>query len=84
MTQHNVDALHVILSDISSSSPFSDDDKLNDAVAADSISAYADVKSTTNFQATLKRGSLTRQRTRITVAGDKDDLRLDTDSLVIV
>jgi hypothetical protein len=42
--------------DISSLSLFADDDKLNDAVAADSISAYGEVKSTTNFQAKLKRG----------------------------
>jgi hypothetical protein len=42
--------------DISSLTLYADDDKLNDAVSADSISAYSDVKSTTNFQAKLKRG----------------------------
>jgi Domain of unknown function (DUF4397) len=41
--------------DISSLSLFADDDKVNESVAADSMSGYADVKSTTNFQAKLKR-----------------------------
>jgi hypothetical protein len=41
--------------DISSLSLFADDDKINDSVAADSVSAYGEVKSTTNFQAKLKR-----------------------------